>query len=230
MKKKIAFKNSIFVKTIVLFLLFYPFGTAVSSNQKQVSDTNAKVVKYLNKIDVCCFSEVKPSVNDSSDLSVFNFHTTTYTINAPFEQVWNTCMFGSPTNLWQGKTLRLSGVYSEESDRLFSHDNQQPDSLELNQIYFISIRIMRLINLTAALKTTQIDHDENFIEFTYVDGNKAIGKQTVRLIAIDDNETKIVHDTFYKSNSKFRDKRLYPRFHQKAITDLHQKIDEYSAK
>jgi hypothetical protein len=223
------------VKSVVLILTQYFFVPTVSSAQTQMSDINESHVNYrkdielLNKVGINCFSEIQSSVNDSSDLGAFYFHTATYTINAPIEQVWNTCIFGSPTNLWKGKTLNLSAIYCNNSNLLY-YDEQQPDSLELNQVYFVNIRIMRRFKITATLKTTNIDHAEKLIEFTYIEGNKSNGKQILRLVAISDNETKLIHDTFYKSDSKFRDKRLYPPFHQKAITDLHKKIDLHSQK
>ena len=94
---------------------------------------------------------------------------------------------------------------SKNSDKVFYRGDQQFDALELHQIYFINLRVMRLFNTAAALIVTKIDNDEKLLEFTYIEGNKSTGKQTVRLIETDDSETKIVHDTFYKSGSKFRD-------------------------
>ena len=203
-----------------------------------ISETDAtklrykKVKKYLKKSEVqnnChYFSEIKPSINDSNDLSSYNFHCGTYIVNAPIEQVWNTCMNTSPEKLWNGKMLRLSCVYSNHSNKMYYSDNQQFESLEVNQIYFINLRIIRLFNIAAALITTKIDKDKKVIEFTYIKGNKSTGRQTIWLFERNDGETEIVHETFYKSGSTLRDKKLYPRFHQIAITNLHEKIDVYS--
>jgi len=161
-------------------------------------------------------------------MSRFYFHRGTYIINAPVGQVWNTCMTTSPANLWKGKMLGLSCVYSNNSDKISYRNDQDFDRLEVHQVYFINLRMIRLFNVAAALITTKIDDNEKIMEFTYIKGNKSTGKQTVRLVETNDGETKIVHETFYRSGSKFRDKRLYPRFHQIAITDLHQKIRMYS--
>ena len=118
-------------------------------------------------------------------------------------------------------------VIRDEAQKV-TQQNKNFDTPELHQIYFINLRIMRLFNVAAALMTTKIDNDENFMEFTYIKGNKSAGKQTVRLVETGDGATQIIHETFYTSGSKFRDKKLYPRFHQIAITDLHEKIDRYS--
>ena len=190
-----------------------------------------KVIKYLKNISrsYIHFSDIQPSVNDSSDLSRFYLHSGTYIVNAPVQQTWDACIFTPPTELWHGKILELSCIYNGNSDRVFYRSDQQFDSLEHHQIYFINLRLIRLFNVAAALITTKIDADNNLIEFTYIKGNKSTGKQVIRLVGTGDAETKIIHDTYYQSKSKFRDKRLYSRFHQKAITELHQKIDFYSA-
>jgi len=224
------------LRLMIFMLLVFASGSGLQA-QMPISEADAqkfgfkKVVKYLEKAlqnGLNYFSEIQPSVKDGNDLSAFHFHSATYRINAPVGQVWNTCMTTSPVKLWEGKMLGLSCVYSSNSDKIFYRDDTQFDAPELHQIYFINLRIMRLFNVAAALMTTKIDGDENFMEFTYIEGNKSTGKQTVRLVATGDGATQIVHETFYASGSKFRDKRLYPRFHQIAITDLHEKIDRYS--
>jgi len=226
------------LKTNIIILFLYLFAGTVSLAQTPLSDADAKklgykkVVKYLKKNEsrnnLHFFSEIQPSINDSNDMSRFYFHRGTYIVNAPVGQVWNTCMTVSPANLWKGKMLKLSCVYSNNSDKISYRDDKDFDMLELHQVYFINLRMIRLFNVAAALITTKIDDNEKIMEFTYIKGNKSTGKQTVRLVETNNGETKIVHETFYRSGSKFRDKRLYPRFHQIAITDLHQKIGMYS--
>ena len=217
-------------RTVIISIVF---NVLAANAQTPISEADAnkvgfkKVVKYLKNVDLRYFSEIQPSINENSDLSAFHFHSATYTVNAPVEQVWNTCLFASPANLWKGKTLGLGCVYSNGSDEIFYRDHAHFEKPELDQIYFLNISILRLFNIAAALIITDINHDENSIEFTYIEGNKAIGKQTLRLIAMCANETQITHDTHYKSSSRFRDRRLYPVFHQKAISDLHKMIDEY---
>ena len=223
-------------KINIIFILLF-FG-AVLQAQVPICEADAqklgykKVVKYLKKNEslnnLYYFSEIQPSINDSNNLGRFYFHNANFTINAPIWKVWKTCMTTSPANLWKGKMLGLSFVYSNNSDKMFYCGDQQFDTLELNQIYFINLRIMHVFNVAVALMITKIDADEKIMEFTYIEGNKSIGKQTMRLLETNDSETKIVHETFYTSGSKFRDKRLYPRFHQIAITDLHEQIDVYS--
>ncbi|MCL2072570.1 MAG: hypothetical protein FWH18_01500 [Marinilabiliaceae bacterium] len=229
-------KNQIFNKIrtkkakLILSFVLYLFVNTLSTAQMSLSSVNKekleykKVIKYIKKLDSRYFYEIQPSINDSTDMSTFFFHNASFAINAPIDRVWNTCIYSSPSQLWKGKTIGLSFIYNKNSDNIFYHTDQQFDTLEINQIYFLNLLIIPTVNIAAALITTKIDPYEKVIEFTYIEQNKSIGKQILRLIPISDNETEIIHDTFYKSGSKFRDKKLYPIFHQKAITDLHKKI------
>ena len=224
-------------KTFLLFIVGCLFFNINLQAQMLVSNVDTKqlgykkVAKYLkkkSKENIVYFSDIRPSVNDSSDFSPFCFHSGSYIVHAPIQQTWNTCILESPAKLWNSKMLGLSCVYNANSDTIFYRLSQHFDTLGLNQIYFINLRILRLFNVAAALIITKIDYDQKLIEFTYVEGNKSIGRQILRLVETGESETKIVHDTFYRSNSDFRDKRLYSRFHQIAITGLHKRIDEYS--
>jgi len=221
------------MKSIILILFALSFSITVWSQMK-ISEIDAKklgykkVAKYLKNEELKklrFFFEIQPSINDSCDLSKFYFHSGTYIINSSVQDVWNICITTSPAVLWNGKMLGLACVYDVNTDNMFYVSDEQCNTLDLKQIYFINLRIMRLFNVAAALMVTKIDADQKLIEFTYIRGNKSVGKQILRLFEFGNNGTKIVHDTFYKSNSKMRDRKFYSRFHQIAITDLHKKIE-----
>ncbi|MDR2962425.1 MAG: hypothetical protein LBU90_02110 [Bacteroidales bacterium] len=205
--------------------------------QIPLSDFDKSAVKYKKinsyirekqKHNVQYFSQIKPSVSSESDLSAYSFHTATYTINSPLETTWNACVQTSPAQLWNSGILKLGCIYNQNSNTLHYCATQEFFPLDVNQIYFINLRFLRVLNIAAALITTRIDPENKIIEFTYIEGNTSQGKQSMRLVQSGENETKIIHDTYFKSSSKFRDKRLYPTFHQKSIGDLHKNIDFFS--
>ena len=53
---------------------------------------------------------------------------------------------------------------------------------------------------------------------------KARGLQKIQLVETPEGYTRIIHITYFRSNSRFRDKALYPHFHKKAITEFHNNI------
>ena len=222
-------------KNLLTFVLFSLCVAAQA--QMQISEVDAKrlkhrkVAKYLNSDELKTlqyFSEIQPSVSDSCDLSGFHFHRGLYIVNASVSDVWDVGVGASPVELWRGKMLALACIYEAGRGGLFYPDDEPHEPLELHQIYFINLRIMRMFNVAAALMVTKVDEGERVIEFTYIGGNTSVGRQTLRLVGLGDSETIIVHDTFYRSGSTLRDRRFYPRFHQIAITDLHKNLEMHA--
>jgi hypothetical protein len=83
-----------------------------------------------------------------------------------------------------------------------------------------------LFNLPMAFEIINIDPVERLIEFSYIDGNKARGKQTIQFTDNDDGRIRITHKSFFKSNSPFRDNLLYPYFHRKFIREFHRNMKQ----
>lgn len=71
---------------------------------------------------------------------------------------------------------------------------------------------MKLLKLTLLKK---------IIDFAYIKGGKSIGFQRISFVEVQANLTKIKHTTHYKSNSKFRDRYMYPYFHTKVLEEYH---------
>jgi hypothetical protein len=81
-----------------------------------------------------------------------------------------------------------------------------------------------LYNLAVAFEIIAIDVLNREIIFSYVEGGKSQGEQSIQFIDTKDGYTEIIHSTLFKSDSKFRDKFLYPKFHIKAINEFHKNI------
>ena len=83
---------------------------------------------------------------------------------------------------------------------------------------------MGIYNLAVALEITKIDEQNKTIVFSYVNGGKSKGEQILHFITTADGYTEIIHETLFRSDSKFRDKVLYPFFHNKAINEFHRNM------
>ena len=59
------------------------------------------------------------------------------------------------------------------------------------------------------------------MEISYIDNNKSRGKQTIQFFDNGDGCTRIVHLSYFKSESSLRDNLLYPYFHNKFIREFH---------
>ena len=66
-----------------------------------------------------------------------------------------------------------------------------------------------------------LDPNKRIIKTNYLENSKSTGSQYIRFEAVSANRTRIVHDTYYKSNSTFRDAILYPFLHGLTIGAFH---------
>ena len=61
---------------------------------------------------------------------------------------------------------------------------------------------------------------------TYGLDNASHGRQRIYFLE-DNKETIVLHTSNFKSDNKFRDKHLYPKFREKLIDEFHRNIKEY---
>ena len=87
----------------------------------------------------------------------------------------------------------------------------------------MKLKIIRFLKIPVNFEITQLSKEHKIIEFTYGANNKSKGRQTLNFIEMD-NYTLIVHQSYFKSDSKFRDKRLYPKFHERCLNEFHKNI------
>ncbi len=188
-----------------------------------------KICNYVDsfkKRGISLFNQLEPSMYDTSSLSSFSTHVGYFFFDAPVEKVWKVASVSNPAEIWIGKILSLSFVYDKNCDKILFPSELCENSLSIEQIYFITLKYLKgMFVLPTALKVTKIDSDEKTIEFTYLRGGKSEGKQSLQFLAESDNKTQIIHTTYYHSGSRLRDRRLYPHFHQKAISELHENMN-----
>jgi hypothetical protein len=112
-------------------------------------------------------------------------------------------------------------IYCRSSESIIYAD-EMLNGLEEGRIYYLNLKILGgIYNLPVAFEITNIDPDNKTVEFSYLKGGKARGKQWIRLEESPEGYTKIIHQTLVKSDSNFRDKYLYPYFHNKLINEFH---------
>ena len=87
-----------------------------------------------------------------------------------------------------------------------------------------------LIQLAVSYEIMEINDEARFFEFSYIKGGKSIGMQRIELHSLANNRTQIKHITHYKSDSKFRDKYIYPYFHSMVLQEYHLNLIEYMSR
>lgn len=185
--------------------------------KKSLIETKLFLIENINKLSPTC-----PLIEDT----MYSFHTYSIYFDAPIDSVWSVYTTANPNEIWQGKFTSFGFAYSRNEDELF-YQGETFDKLEEGQIQFLSLRYLwGLFKLNIAHELIGIDEASKRLQFCYMKYGKSEGTQILTLTE-ENGKTKVTHNTYYKSGSKFRDKRIYPYFHEKTIEEMHVNVGEY---
>ena len=170
------------------------------------------------------FYDIQPSWHRGDDLSIFNKFESTFFFNADLQDVWKSYLSLDPSKMWNNRSMSKGLMLQKFPLKIFYNKDSLANT-NTGQVYFLNLKLLSgIYNIAVAFEIVSINALEMIIEFSYVEGNHSLGFQQLKFLAVDDNSTKIIHTSYFKSNSKFRDKWLYPRFHKKITNDFHENI------
>jgi hypothetical protein len=183
-----------------------------------------KLIRQLQSSEYKGFSDLEVSVNSESSMDEYKHYTKEYLVKQDVEEVWYNYVFSSQTEVWDISKISFGMIYCRDSKSIIYAD-QMLKGLEKGRIYYLNLKILGgIYNLPVAFEITNFDPINKTVEFSYLKGGKARGKQWIRLEETEQGNTKIVHQTLVKSDSNFRDKYLYPYFHNKLINEFHMNM------
>ncbi|MFT7611114.1 MAG: hypothetical protein ACI9J3_000052 [Parvicellaceae bacterium] len=167
----------------------------------------------------------KRSINKKSNLAGFSYHQKMYVVNADISTVWEAYTQAKPTEVWKGPLNTFKNSYSQADDTLYDTNDSLIPSIELGMVFELNLRVAKLMDVAVAFQITELDSTNKLIEFTYGKDNKSHGRQRIVFIA-DGAQTIIAHYSNFKSSSKFRDKHLYPLFHERCMDEFHANMNK----
>ncbi|AWV98124.1 hypothetical protein [Arcticibacterium luteifluviistationis] len=157
----------------------------------------------------------------------YYLHSKSYDLDFDIETTWNGYMNVPPSISWSGSKLSFSFAYDKQP-RNISYEGDKYDGLKDDQLIFIVIKLLfGLFKLAVTHYVSKVSPEEKMVKLCYVDGGKSSGSQYIRFEKIDENRTRVIHDTRYKSDSKFRDEKLYPILHEMIISQFHNNVKKY---
>jgi len=223
------------IRTMLLLLIVLEFshGTGFSQagntiNLEEISQRKVRQYIVSRSIDqMQDFSEIQASWKDSDSCTDYKFVERTFYLKYKLQDVWDFYRHINLAEVWKKHSVRFGLMISKRSNSIAYDDDIQIPGIDTGQVYFFDIRVLRgLFNIPAAFEITNIDPMKDLVEFSYLDGNKSLGKQTIQFFDNGKEGTKIVHRSYFKSKSAFRDAMLYPPFHTKFIRQFHRSIKE----
>jgi hypothetical protein len=231
MNLRITHECRINVKLIILLMIFgfYLFPGFSQGPKINVEDIPQKKIRnYIvsNSIDkMDDFSSIHPSWKKNIHESDFNIIEKTFFLNYSLSDSWEFYRHANTLKMWNGKTVRFGLLLSKCTNSAINIINTSFHEIDTGDVYFLNLKLFKgLFNVEVAFEITRIDSKQRIMEFSYIDNNKSLGKQTIQFFENGSGKTKIVHRSYFKSDSNIRDKLFYPYFHKKFLSEFHRNM------
>jgi len=233
---------------VISFFQFYPFMKKAfkcvlllgficfhiqSYAQLMLDDVNMEMIhqktirKYIAaqiKENKHQFTEIQPSWNIGKDLSLYSKNEMTFFLKGNFKDIWKGYLSENPSNSWNGRKVSFGVLLQKFPNNIF-YNHDQITGINTGQVYFLNLKLLKgIYNIPVAFEIIVVDTVENVIEFSYIKGNKSSGVQQIKFLDMGNDRTQILHTSYFKSDSHFRDRRIYPFFHKKIVNDFHRNM------
>lgn len=169
------------------------------------------------------FKDVKASCADE-DFEGFSFYSKTFMVKERLQNVWQTYRGTSPIESWDTRKSSVGLIYLRGTDEV-RYERDTCNGINLGQIIFVNLKLVKgLYRMATAFEVTKVSEQEAVIEVSYIESGVNHGKQTIYMTETADGHTMITHTSVIRSDSRFRDKVLYPYFHNKLINVFHRQM------
>lgn len=190
--------------------------------QKKVREfvQNQKVALALSD-----FNQIQPTLTQPATAVGFHTHRANYKVKSDVSTVWQKYQNASPSESWEGKRFSFGFAFDRNKEELVYREDNSSNGVEPGQMFYVNLRLMGgVYNMAVAFEIITVDTVNRVMEFSYVEGGQSQGLQRIELKEDEDGNTAIVHTSFFKSGSKFRDAILYPYFHKRIINEFHRRM------
>jgi len=158
------------------------------------------------------------------DTSRYEVNLKTYIVREKIGKVWEKYANTTPKKAWSGRMVKFGFLFSKPENQFVYAENADVPIREGNVIY-VNLKLLRGIkNMGVAFEITRLDEQNKTICFCYLTDGVSTGSQEIQFAEMENGYTKISHLTHYRSRSVFRDRKLYPRFHEKFVGEFHRNI------
>lgn len=204
-----------------------------ASSQTRISEVDTSRIEFLKVREylknqqlngLLTFDDVKPSVMPDESVDGYRIIDREFVVKDSLENVWHDYINTTLQETWNSNTLHLALCYSRSKDSIY-YANEEVQRIVPGLIVYLDLKLLFGVKLAMAFEVTKIDDENKLIEFSYLNGNATHGKQQLFFQQAPKGKTLITHLSYYKSNSKTRDK-LYPLMHARLINKFHRNLKE----
>ena len=167
---------------------------------------------------------MRPECYNPALESTYHIHNKTFLIRSNIDCVWNAYKTIHPKEAWNGAMVSFGLQYSTKKNSI-NYINDDYAGMEKGQIIILNLRLLwGGFNIAVAHEVSEVNEQKRMIKLCYMRGGASEGSQMITMRETKEGFTEVLHKTFYKSNSNFRDTKLYPRLHTRAITEFHLNV------
>lgn len=185
------------------------------------------VIKYIHTnglLHLNDFARLSHSCSAEGEAKDYHRHVKVFEFKDCIEKVWEAYKTIGPAETCKGSLLGFGLQYSRNNHKITYHEDDHGE-IEAGQIIILNLRLLwNMISLAVGHEITEVNETEKYIKMCYLEGGASQGFQFIRLKQKEDRCTNVIHETFYKSHSDFRDKRLYPFLHGQVISEFHKNV------
>lgn len=186
-----------------------------------------QVRKFMNNLGLHStsgFTRMQAAGCTFADAASYHKHHKKFIVRQRPDLVWDAYMKIHPRDAWTGDMVSFGVQYCTRKNRVqYVHD--ECSGIEEGQIIILNLRLLwGALNIAVAHQIAEVNHNDMMFKLCYMVGGASAGSQWISLKATQDGHTEVTHDTLYRSGSNFRDTKLYPALHTKAITEFHSSV------
>lgn len=200
-----------------------PFNIEIDFNR--IKQEKVKALLHENGLNTLRdLSALKSFCYDRADGKQYHKHIKSFLIQANIGTVWNTYKTISPQETRNGNMVSFGLMYSRKRNEIM-YLGDPYSGIEAGQIIFLNLNLLgSVLNLAVGHEITGVNENEKTIKICYLQNGASTGTQLIQLKESAEDQTEVIHETWYRSGSVFRDKVLYPGFHTKGLTEFHNNV------
>lgn len=222
---KLAFTLFFLAAAVLVPGFAYSQSTVETIDLQRISQKSIRnLVRRENVKTSADFQQIATACYQPDDSIRYETNLKTYVVQARIGKVWEQYMTITPKKAWSGRMVNFGFLFSKP-DNEFTYAENADEPIRVGNIIYVNLRLLRgLKNLGVGFEITRLDEDNRTICFCYLKDGVSNGSQEIRFTEMDNGDTRISHLTHYRSHSAFRDKELYPHFHEKFVGEFHENI------
>lgn len=185
-----------------------------------------KVISLLQKNGLYSLqdlSALRSLAYDPADGKAYNKHIKSFEIQGSIDIVWNTYKTISPEETRVGNMVSFGLMFSRKRNTIF-YPGDRYTGMEPGQLIFLNLNLLGLTQLAVGHEIVEVNDTERNFKICYLQNGASTGTQLIQLKQESENQTTVTHETWYRSDSFFRDRVLYPPFHEKGLTEFHESV------